>query len=215
MVDRVKSVCFRKSVRRAKKHDGFFEDMYSDRIKKSKEVIILDVGGEKFHVLKSIFSPWPTTRLSRLVRAETMQERLSFCDGYYPSYRTAENKREYFFNRNWSNFNCILDLYRRGRLHCNKSACAMTFQDDLEYWGINDLFLDPCCALDYFVEKDTGEKEHEGEMMNRKHLAQRFKDEEFGDSNLGRIRTFLWNMTEYPETSGWARVRWLRIMSIF
>ena len=63
MVDQVLDAVLRKSVRRTKIHDGYFEDQYTKLLKLSKEVIILDVGGTQFHVLKSTFALWPTTRL--------------------------------------------------------------------------------------------------------------------------------------------------------
>ena len=45
MVDQVLGIALRKSVRRTKNHDGYFEDAYSNILKKSKEIIVLDVGG--------------------------------------------------------------------------------------------------------------------------------------------------------------------------
>ena len=44
-------------------HDGYFEDSCTGILKKSKEIIVLDVGGTKFYVSKSTFATWPTTRL--------------------------------------------------------------------------------------------------------------------------------------------------------
>ncbi len=66
MIDQVLDVALRKSVRRAKHHDGYFEDSCSRILKLSKEIIVLDVGGTKFYVLKSTFAIWPTTRLFRV-----------------------------------------------------------------------------------------------------------------------------------------------------
>ena len=52
-----------KSLQESKvKDDDWLEDRYTKHIRKSKEVIILDVGGTKFQVFKSMFSTWPTTR---------------------------------------------------------------------------------------------------------------------------------------------------------
>ena len=62
MVDQVLDVALRKSVRRTKRHDGYFEDSFSKTLQKSKEIIIIDVGGTKFYVLKSTFATWPTSR---------------------------------------------------------------------------------------------------------------------------------------------------------
>ena len=168
MVDRILSVALHENVRGTKKYDGYYEDKYTEEIKRSKEMLILDVGGQKFQVWKATFAAWPTTRLSCLIRAKSMMEKRSLCDGYYPSWKSQENKCEYFFNRNWASFNSILDIYRCGKLHYGGSSCPLTFQDDLEYWGFNDLFLEPCCAIEYFVEKATCDKEYEGERLNRK-----------------------------------------------
>ena len=146
-------------------------------------------------------------RLSCVIRAKTVQEVLTLCDGFYPRFKSPEGKTEYFFNHNPDNFNSILDIYRIGKLHRTKSTCALTYVNCLEYWGFNELFLEPCCALDYYVEKDYGQKEQEGERIARKRRNQRLIEESFGNSYVGQIRQYLWNLTEYPETTIEARVR--------
>ena len=45
-----------------KKEDDYLIDKHTDAIRKLTDVIILDVGGTKFYVNKSIFATWPTTR---------------------------------------------------------------------------------------------------------------------------------------------------------
>lgn len=94
-----------------------------------------------------------------------------------------------------------------GKLHCNKTLCALTYLDDLEYWGFSELFLDPCCAIDYYVEKDACQKEREGEMSIKRKNRQRLAEEDFGDTFIGKSRKYVWNLTEYPETSFASRVR--------
>ena len=41
---------------------------------------------------------------------------------------------------------------------------------------------------------------------SKKKEAQRMEDENFGSHCLGKVRTFLWNLMEYPETSRYAQV---------
>ena len=106
-------------------HDVILHDCFSDEIKESKEIVILNVGGTRFHVMKSNFSVWPATRLSRLVRATTEDQILSLCDGFIPSVESPRGRCEYFFNRNWTTFNSILDIYRRGKLHGITASCAI------------------------------------------------------------------------------------------
>ena len=93
-----------------------------------------------------------------------------------------------------------------GKLHCNKTSCALSYLDDIEYWGFNELFLDPCCAIDYYVEKDACKKEQEGDMAAKRKVRQRITEENFGSSFIQKTRKTLWNLTEYPETSFGARV---------
>ena len=145
-------------------------------------------------------------RLSRLIRARTLKEVQALCDGYYPSFTSLEGKTEYFFDRNPDSFNSILDIYRRGELHREKSSCALIYIQYLEYWGFNEVFLEPCCAIGYYAEKTFGEKEQAGERLALKRRKQRLKDENFGKSCVGRVRKYLWDLTEYPEKSIEARV---------
>ena len=49
-------------------------------------------------------------------------------------------------------------------------------------------------------------KEKKGEEESKAKEAARQADENFGDSKLGKFRTFVWNLMEYPETSRAAQV---------
>ena len=84
--------------------------------------------------------------------------------------------------------------------------CALVTKNDLEYWGIDELLLEPCCALRYYPEIELCVKEVEGEEISRKKARERRQAEDFGDTKLGRVRKYLWNLTEYPETSKAAQV---------
>ena len=63
MEETVLDIALHASISEHKVDDNdFLEDKYSEVIRKSTEIIILDVGGRKFDVFKSVFSTWPTTR---------------------------------------------------------------------------------------------------------------------------------------------------------
>ena len=83
------------------------QDDFTDQISKCEEIITLIVGGTRYEVLKKNFAYWPTTRLSKLIRATTTKEILKYCDGF--SEATFHKRQEYYFQHNWSNFNSILD----------------------------------------------------------------------------------------------------------
>ena len=36
--------------------------------------------------------------------------------------------------------------------HLSSIGCALVLQKDLEYWGIDELMMEPCCALKYYPE---------------------------------------------------------------
>ena len=46
-------------------------------------------------------------------------------------------------------------------------------QKDLEYWQIDELILEPCCALKYYPEIELCVKEQKGEQETKAKEAQR------------------------------------------
>ena len=66
---------------------------------------------------------------------------------------------------------------------------------------------EPCCALKYYPEIEICVKEQKGEQEAKRKEAQRLEDENFGTHCLGKMRTYLWNLMEYPETSKQAQVK--------
>ena len=186
------------------------QDSFSEELKKTDDIIVFNVGGTKFEVLKSNFAYWPTTRLSRLVRAKTEEEILNLCEGFVtsscPGKLYPQRKEEYYFHRNWNNFNSILDLYRNTKLHATIPVCCTNFHGDLKYWGIDELLLDPCCALKHYPEMEQSKKEFNRELKMKKEEEQRKLYEDFGSSWISGARAYLWNLTEHPETSLVGRV---------
>ena len=85
-------------------------------------------------------------------------------------------------------------------------VCALVTKAEFEYWGIDELLLEPCCALKYYPEIELCHKEVEGEETSKKKLEERRIMEDFGSTKWGKIRKYLWNLTEYPETSKAAQV---------
>ena len=49
----------------------------------------------------------------------------------------------------------ISDIYRTNMFHLTSTGCALVLQKDLEYWGIDELMMEPCCALKYYPEIET------------------------------------------------------------
>ena len=82
----------------------------------------------------------------------------------------------------------------------------MHIHEDLEFWGIDKDLMDACCALTHYPELELSQKESTRDKKNRVSEAKRAKEEDFGETLIGKIRSFLWDLTEYPERGFFARV---------
>ena len=163
-------------------------------IQKSRQLnkrVTLNVGGVRHDVLWKMLEQVPQSRLGKLVHASTHEEILQLCD----TYSLIDN--EYFFDRHPRSFNSILNFYRTGTLHVIDEMCIMAFSDDLEFWMINEVFLESCCQNKYNIRK-----EHVLEEMKKE--ANIFKaeiPEDFGSGKFVKYQICLWDLIEKPDTS--------------
>lgn len=74
----------------------------------------------------------------------------------------------------------ILDFYRKEEMHVCETLCALTIPEELTFWGLKDDFL----------------QEYE-----RRKAEERMKAENFGIRPVDRLRSVLWDLMLYPETS--------------
>ena len=171
-------------------------------------------------------SRWPTTRLGRAMRSERLESLLEQCDEVNLRQGTCA---ELYFDKNPDNFNMILDMYRLGQFHIveagtqelivlrinshshktgvrsKSSGCAMVMQRDFEYWGIDELLIESCCSLKYFPQLDVCQNEKIGDEEAKRKAEEKMKREDFGNSKLGRLRSWMWETIEYPWTSSVAQ----------
>ena len=159
--------------------------------------VVLNVGGVRHECLWQTLERLPRTRLGRLRRAHTHAEIVALCDDYV----LANN--EYFFDRQPVAFAAVLDLYRTGRLHLSEELCVLSFADELRYWQVDELCLEPCC-MHRFTQKKEGVLEEirkETELMRTKPQA-----DHFGRGRVAGLRRQLWRLFEDPSSSLLARV---------
>jgi hypothetical protein len=173
----------------------------SSSISESDKLISLNLSGKKFYILLHNFARYPESRLGMMVRCTRAEDILKYCDKYTPG-----AVQEFYFDRTWKGFNDILDVYRLGKLHLNScGTCPSRLREDLEYWNISQFLLDPCCTVKYYPAIAEADQEIVGQKISDLKYEKRMQEEDFGDTQTGRIRKYLWDLTEYPETSLAAR----------
>ena len=153
----------------------------------------LNIGGTIFEVNWSLLDKLPQTRLGRLRKCRSEEEILELADGYDPE------KNEFYFNRQPRNFNCILNFLTTGKLHLGEETCVIAFSQDLEYWEVDELYLEQCCVQKYYQQRELLTWDYQGNK----------KEEEleiFRPGRMGRLQKLLWELFERPHTSLGARV---------
>ncbi|VDO11291.1 unnamed protein product [Rodentolepis nana] len=169
----------------------------SESILKHKRVL-LNVGGSQHEVLWKTLARLPNSRLGRLCRVKTHADVMALCDDYNLA------KNEFFFDRNATSFDAILNFYRTRVLHMVEDICVVAFKDDMEYWGINELYLHPCCQQRYHQRREIVEDEIRKEELSLRWL----QDEEDmnGNDTISKTRWKLWQIVEKPHYSMTARI---------
>uniref|UniRef100_A0A8C6TGY7 Potassium voltage-gated channel, subfamily G, member 2 n=1 Tax=Neogobius melanostomus TaxID=47308 RepID=A0A8C6TGY7_9GOBI len=100
---------------------------------------IINVGGIKFRIPWSTLEEFPLTRLGKLCSCSSEQEIMDLCDDY------DHSRHEYFFDRSPSAFRTIVTFLAAGKLRLLREMCALSFQEELLYWGVEEDNLDWCC----------------------------------------------------------------------
>ena len=185
------------------------ENQTSERLR-----VVINVGGIRFETYKKTLSLIDDTRLAYL--NETNSE-------YDPI------KNEFFYDRDPNSFLAILNYLRTGKLHAPQDVCGNLFNDEMNFWGITEYSIQPCCwtnfsskrecdvlvqnLLDEFKEPAKLEKNESGEECENnlnvleggaaksRKIEKRNRLVYFTKKNFQTFRTRIWKFLEEQNSS--------------
>ncbi|XP_053106969.1 potassium voltage-gated channel subfamily V member 1 [Hemicordylus capensis] len=172
------------------------------KVAPSLDRITINVGGARFVLSQQKLCCYPDTRLGKLAvvvsaARDVTSSLLDLCDDA----NLVEN--EYFFDRSSQAFHYIHNYYQTGRLHVMDQLCALSFLQEIQYWGLDELSIDSCCRDRYFRRKELSETLDI--KKDAEELDAQVEEEDFSGSLCPGIRQKLWEVLDKPGSSIAAR----------
>ncbi|XP_035018789.2 LOW QUALITY PROTEIN: potassium voltage-gated channel subfamily V member 1 [Hippoglossus stenolepis] len=158
------------------------------------DFFIINVGGSRYVLSQELLASYPETRLGKLASC-SRDSALELCDDA----DLLEN--EFFFDRNSQTFQYVMNFYRTGHLHVREELCEVSFLQEIEYWGIDEVRINPCCRERYYRRKEQKESlDVQGEFE-----ADDDDEDDFIGAVFPALRRRLWDLLEKPDSSRAAR----------
>nr|XP_055067980.1 potassium voltage-gated channel subfamily V member 1 [Misgurnus anguillicaudatus] len=154
------------------------------------DFFIINVGGSRYILSQELLASHPETRLGKLALS-TRDSALDLCDD------ADFMENEYFFDRNSQTFQYIMHFYKTGRLHVREELCVISFLQEIEYWGIDELRIDSCCRDKYYRRKEIKESME----ISKESDVVDSDNEDFNGVICQDLRQRLWDLMEKPDSS--------------
>ncbi|XP_028295612.1 potassium voltage-gated channel subfamily S member 3-like [Gouania willdenowi] len=176
-----------------------------------EDQVRLNVGGVHHDMDPVTLLRFPHTRLARLLHCQSEAAILELCDDYSPT------EKEYYFDRNPRVFLCVLNFYNTGQIHMMEEMCVFYFSQEIEYWGIPELYLSPCCnnwyheRKEYITDRDwdirSDEQQQPSVDSSFEELSALDKDlAKFKGAWCAELRSYVWLRLEDPGHSTASKV---------
>lgn len=166
------------------------EDAYSIAQLNDRTSVIVNVGGNKYQIPWTTLDQIPLTRLGRLKACSNYEEIMDICDDY------DVNHNEFFFDRNPCAFRTIMTFLTAGKLRLLREMCALSFQEELVYWGIEDENLEWCCRRKLYQKVEDLEEIKRFEVLLTEEPQGAFDEM----TRLGHCMKQLRDMVEKPDS---------------
>ncbi|XP_071117836.1 potassium voltage-gated channel protein Shaw-like [Haliotis cracherodii] len=162
------------------------------RARKLDRRLTINVGGVSYQTLRSTLERKPGTRLATMA---ILHERDESWD---------PDCKEFFYDRHPGVFASILHYYRTDELHTDHNICGNIIRGELEYWGLTELDIEPCCWGNY-----SRFKEHKDTLADLdENFTLGLDEKAWGEkpSSLQKFKKRIWMFLEDPASSRWAKV---------
>jgi hypothetical protein len=115
---------------------------HQHHLNETNKRIIINIGGVRFETYKNTLKLVEESRLANLSETNSDFDPIN---------------NEYFFDRDPDSFQAILNYFRTGKLHAPGEICGNLFYEELEFWGINEQSIQPCCWTKYSTMRNCDE----------------------------------------------------------
>jgi potassium voltage-gated channel delayed-rectifier subfamily S protein 3 len=167
------------------------EKMLGSNIVLPSEKVVLNVGGSKFEILRKTLLSVKYGRIWKLINTFKQHELVDLCDDF----NTELN--EFFFDRDPTLFNYILNYYRTGKLHVSESLCPVDLNNELIYWDLDQPLMDVCCEEKlYNKEKEVDQTLANYVSIMKEVKIQKAQEKKDKLSKLKRIKSKIWNLVD-------------------
>ncbi|KAL2090324.1 hypothetical protein ACEWY4_015012 [Coilia grayii] len=167
--------------------------------RKLTHILNINVGGRAFLIPRSLAVRHPKTRIGTLALCTDRIKQLALCDDY------CVHTDEFFFDRDPVFFNYVFQFYRGGVLWVMEELCPISFEEELQYWGVGLRDAQRCCRI-LFEEKLDELRDHlkvERELLAE--IEHKYDEDGFKSMFLGGARKAMWDLMENPYSSMYAK----------